>query len=388
MQQGAPAREKRPALPQPGEDHAARDLKEASGRLASLSFSSCHPSPPQLPVYCFCFMTTNLTTKDYRTAEPYFTVPDAVLSEGISYVASARTLLWVDIYRAKVYRRNMDTGATAVFHAAGAGSVGVVFPILEKPGGTQVEEFLFAAKEGLAVGRFGGSWEYIVKYSASGLDAKRLQRLRSNDGNVRGDDLYIGLIDNFDQGDATDEGAILKISLSTKHMEVFWPRIAVPNSIYWVGDHMLVTDSMNSCIWRTTRGYPEREKFIDLWKYHAAGPEEVPEPDGSCLNSDGTLLFVSVWGQAKVQVFSTKDGTLVQEILLPVGTPRVSCCALVGADLYVTTGSEHLGTSDAGQPSKGGCLYKLSDMIAEKEEFSTRGVIYREEGKRDLKGSE
>lgn len=321
---------------------------------------------------------------DYSRAEPFIAVPDAVLSEGVLYVSPARTLMWVDIYRAKVYRRRLDTGATDVFHAQGSGSVGAVFPILKRDSkgssskdGTEVEEFLFAAKEGIAHGRFGGSWEYIVKYSESGLDSERLKRLRSNDGNVRDDDLYIGLINDFDQ-EMTDEGVILKINLVSKKIDVFWPRITIPNSIYWVGEYMFVTDSMNACIWRTKKGFQEREKFIDVSQYSTSPEGNIPEPDGSCLSANSELLFVSVWGHAKVQVFSTRDGTLLGEILLPKETPRVSCCALVGSDLFVTTGSEHLGTGKIGQPSKGGCLYRLSNVILDSDDFSTRGTIYRD----------
>lgn len=317
-----------------------------------------------------------LSKLDYSNVEPFIALPGAALSEGVLYVSPARTLLWVDIYLAKVYRRKIDTGATEVFHAEGSGSIGAVFPIL-KPGATEVEEFVFAAKEGLAHGRFGGSWEFIVKYSESGLDGERLKRLRSNDGNVRGDDLYIGLIDDFDQ-ENTDEGVILKINLVSKKVDVFWPRIAIPNSIYWVGEYMFVTDSANGCIWRTTKGFEEKEKFIDLKEVNDTSEGNLPEPDGSCLSSNGELLYVSVWGYAKVQVFSTKNGSLVQEILLPEETPRASCCALVGSDLYVTTGSEYLGTSKIGQPSKGGCLYRLSNVVSQGDEFSTRGTIYRD----------
>ncbi|CAR25574.1 hypothetical protein ZYGR_0A01390 [Zygosaccharomyces rouxii] len=323
-----------------------------------------------------------VSKQDYSKVEPFVAVPDAVLSEGIVYVSPARTLLWVDIYRAKVYRRRMDTGVTDVFHADGSGSIGAVFPILKRSSSdgndTQVEEFLFAAKEGIAHGQFGGSWKYVVKYSESGLDSERLKRLRSNDGNVHGEDLYIGLINDFDQ-ETTDEGVIFKINLVSKKIDVFWPRISIPNSLYWVGEYMFVTDSMNSCIWRTKHGFQEREKFIDVTQYSTDPEGNLPEPDGSCLSSNGELLFVSIWGHSKVQVFSTKDGALLQEILLPEETPRVSCCAVVGSDLFVTTGSEHLGTSKVGQPSKGGCLYRLSDVIPESDEFSTRGIIYRDD---------
>lgn len=357
---------------------------------------------------------------DYTDAEPYWDSRDAVLSEGITYVAETQTLLWVDIYRAEVHKLEDvdDLGTHEVFYARGAGSVGAVFPIYSAnssrfcsgrssgtPSGTpsggltrtqsangcsrhcssssaSIEEFFFAAKKGVARGSFRtGQWEYVALYESSGLDAARLARLRSNDGCVHGEHVYVGLIDDFDQpGPVSDDGCVVRVSLRNYDVEVVWPHIRIPNGLHWMADgDMLLTDSLQGCLWQVDAraGVPSgARRFIDV-RPHCGDLQDMPEPDGSCTDAARALLFVAVWSAARVQVYSLADGSFVKDISLPPETPRVSSCVLVGSDLWVTTGSEWLGTQWAGtRPSRGGCIYRLRGVMPEGEpEFSSNKVV-------------
>lgn len=326
---------------------------------------------------------------DYTDAEPYWEGDgNAVLSEGITYVAETRTLLWVDIFRAQVHKleRLDDLGSHEVFNAQGAGSVGAVFPIYSggrsDDGASLIHDFFFAAKKGLARGSFRtGQWEYVALYERSGLDAVRLARLRSNDGCVHGEHVYVGLIDDFDQpGPVSDNGCVVRVSLRTYDVEVVWPNIRIPNGLHWMSDgELLLTDSLRGCLWRVdsrARGAAGARQFIDV-RPHCGELQQPPEPDGSCTDAARRLLFVAVWSAARVQVYSLVDGSFVKDILLPPTTPRVSSCVLVGSDLWVTTGSEWLGTQWAGaRRSSGGCIYRLRGVLPEGQpEFSANKLV-------------
>jgi sugar lactone lactonase YvrE len=66
-------------------------------------------------------------------------------------------------------------------------------------------------------------------------------------------------------------------------------------------------------------------------------PEGWGLPDGMCVDADG-MLWVALWGGARVTQWDPSNGALLDTIEVPV--PNVTCCAFGGqdlAELYVTT---------------------------------------------------
>lgn len=333
---------------------------------------------------------TDVEIVDFRNLKPYYHVPGATLSEGVTYINETKTLVWVDIYKAEVHKvehmgypetshdyiniaqddYRPDAAVKYPYPDKGQHvreSIGVVFPIVEKHQTDHIERVLFASKYGIAQGNFlTKEWEYLMLYkSCPELSEERLSRLRSNDGNVSpcGKYLYIGLMNDFPYP-IKDEGCILRIDLSEKTVDMVWDHMKIPNSIHWSenGDTMYVTDSLAFTIWKVDVHTKEKAKLIDV-KHSNNQSFESPEPDGSSIDLRNNRLYVSVWSAGKIQEYSLADGRLLKEYLLPAKTPRISCCAIAGNDLYVTTANADIGGPKLSNDKRGGCLYKLPNVV-------------------------
>ncbi|QLG71827.1 hypothetical protein HG535_0C01760 [Zygotorulaspora mrakii] len=323
---------------------------------------------------------------DFSHLEPFYHVPDARLSEGITYVKETDTLLWVDIYRGLIHkledRNNIDVSYDCITIAPETysqtsnlrhpepsckESVGVVFPVINGDA-KQITDVLFASKFGIGKTSFRDkTWEYILLYtSCPEISEERALRLRSNDGNVSpcGEYLLVGLMNDFPY-DVTDEGCIVRVSLNhPRKVEMFWERIKIPNAIHWSrnGDCTYVTDSLDFAIWKLDAKTGERTRLIDVKKYN---PDfDSPEPDGSAINHVSSTLFVAVWSTAKIQEYSIESGRLIREFILPSSTPKVSCCVIVGPDLYVTTGNAKTPNGpETTVDSVGGSIFKIPNAV-------------------------
>lgn len=332
---------------------------------------------------------------DFTQIKPYYHVPDARLSEGISYVNETKTLVWVDIYKAEVHkvehiqcpetshdyinigRDDYCSDAAIKYPHSGVDadgshireSIGVVFPLVDKDQQLDhIDRVLFASKFGIAKASFvTKEWEYIVLYKdCPELSEDRLLRLRSNDGNVSpcGKYLYVGLMNDF-QYPLKDEGCIVRIDLHNRKVELVWDHIKIPNAIHWnkSGDLAYITDSLQYTIWEYNEKTKEKRKLIDI-KNANNGSFESPEPDGSSIDLLNNRIYVCIFSAAKIQEFSLKDGHLIKEYLLPSHVPRVTSCAIAGNDLYFTTANEDVKNgSKASKDTRGGSLYKLSNVV-------------------------
>lgn len=340
-----------------------------------------------------------------RTLTPLFQPPtDARLTEGITYCGETDTLYWIDIYKAQIHRiqnfqkdpppfsfeSNYDfvTISQENYNESIFGvpypreysqykeSIGVIFP----NDNSDSHLIYFGSKFG--IGRYDyktSQWGYMILYSSCEEIGPYSYRLRSNDGNVTPDGKYIvvGLMEDFMyDASRSKKGCVIRVDLVSKKIEMMVSGLKIPNAIHWSQDcsKMYITDSLNFTIWEYE--YDEmvgrlvlphrRRALIDIRRYNTEF--ESPEPDGSDIDLTNGLLYVSVWSTSQIQVYDIQTGELVKRYLLPLSTPRISCCCLVGNDLLVTcanqyiTDDERLKNGLANKDTEGGCIYRIENV--------------------------
>ncbi|AJQ08854.1 hypothetical protein H792_YJM1304B00160 [Saccharomyces cerevisiae YJM1304] len=328
--------------------------------------------------------------------KPYYHVPGAIHSEGITFVKETGTLLWVDIFKGEVHKVEdieQPESSHSFFSISRANygknasieyppnpdelkeSVGCIFPILDGASQNEIKQVLFGSKFGIGKLDFSKSeWEYVILYSeCPELSTDRAYKLRSNDGNVSPDGkyIYVGLMSDF-PFDLEPVGCLLRVDLLAHKIELVWNCLLIPNAIHWDESDqktMYVTDSLNFTIWKCPGGdLLKRDELIDV-KNSNNQSFESPEPDGSAIwfSKDGKhsgFLFITVWSTSKVQMFDLTNGKLLKEFILPEQTPRVSCCCFVGKDLFVTTANAEINDAVRTNTDKnGGCIYKIPNVL-------------------------
>ncbi|CDO95534.1 unnamed protein product [Kluyveromyces dobzhanskii CBS 2104] len=321
---------------------------------------------------------TQLTATVHKEAA-YYLDTNARLSEGITYAAESRNLLWIDIFNALIHKVTdiEDISTHTVWHASTAnyeGSypfdpslperIGAIFPI-DKPDG--LEEVYFGAKYGIA--RLDYStlrWEYVVYYSDSGLQ-RDWTSLRSNDGNVSPDgDIFIGTMNDFHSTVDFDDpkGSIFKVNLPKRTCEVVIDKLMIPNAINWTSGLKSVyfTDSLNFSIFEFpykdgTFDVHGKTLFADIKKFNSE--YESPEPDGSFIEPDTGHVITAVWSTNSVQRYDTK-GNLIHKWIFPE-TDRISACALAQGDMFVTTANEIIDEKASPQ-GMGGSIFKVKNV--------------------------
>lgn len=330
-----------------------------------------------------------VVVKDYSQVMPFRHEDGARLSEGVTYDIRNDRLLWVDIYNSEIHAiDNVSRDGREGRHmkikikgSQGRDSVGVVFLT------TDPQIILFGGKDGIGrwvVGTY--EWDYVVRYDACpelACDPDRLKRLRPNDGNTTRDGKYIliGLMNDFNYDVKEVDGCIVRICIVNGTVDMIWDQIAIANAVHWDRDenYVFITDSLQHTIWRCpwdrktdSLDKHKRQEWIDF-KSHNKGFDS-PEPDGSDMDIKHNLLYVSVWSTHRVQVYDiTKENKLVQEIILPVTTPRGSCCCLAGSDLYVTTANNEISDEPV-QKGQGGSLFRLL-CVADNEPTSSKAYL-------------
>lgn len=239
---------------------------------------------------------------------------DAELGEGPTWDPATRTLLWVDILRARVHtycpatglRTTLDTGQ----HVGAA-----------KP----------RARGGLVVNLRDGVGLYDTAGRFTWLHHDPVPGRRGNDAAVAPDGaLWAGAM-RYDE--APGGGTLTRIAPDGTITRVL-DDVAVSNGTAWSPDHRLVyyVDS------------PTRR--IDVFDYtdgtiaHRRPWVEIERgagwPDGIAVDADGAV-WVALWDGAAVRRY-TPDGRLDRVLDLPVRRP--TACAFGGrdlTDLYITT---------------------------------------------------
>lgn len=341
--------------------------------------------------------------------KPYYRHDKARLAEGITYIAETNTLYWVDIYEGQLHRLvNLDKDdeyakfdIRRVNYDASIGNIeyptkdttvrescGVIFPTH-----TDKDIVYFGSKFGIGKASFKtGKWGYIALYSqCKDIEPERALRLRSNDGNISpdGKHIIIGVMNDFGV-ELKDEGCILKISFDSvskkSTVEMLWDHVRIPNAIHWNKDasKIYITDSLAFTVqvfdWdnvnNTIPDVKNSHKLFDT-RLSCEGFES-PEPDGSDADEQNSLIYQCVWSTSKVHVYSMIDGKLVREFHLPKETPRLSCCCIVGKDLFVTVGNSYITDEDHNAAKAqgkfdnvGGSIYRIKNALADNDKITS-----------------
>ncbi|KAL6950098.1 hypothetical protein ACO0QE_000768 [Hanseniaspora vineae] len=350
---------------------------------------------------------------------PLISLPDARLSEGITYIKEYSRYYWVDIFKSMIYSVPVTTPTTDILslhiskdnYALDSEAqkdsssakypkypypdspyperVGVVFPTTNSE-----HKVLFGGKYGLGVADLvTKTWYYRVLYREIqnfSTDVNKTvkhdwSRMRSNDGNIcpSTNSVYIGLMNDFHITKCTTEGFVCKIDLSrdshTKDtISCVYEGIRIPNSVNFFGSDIYLTDSLQSQILKISNGV-----HLKHWQHDGEGSHitqfintrthntefESPEPDGSVIindkatdatGADNPKLITSVWSTSKLQEYSLTTGELLEEHLIPHAA-NISCCCVgpLMSDLVVTTASLDLEVR-GGEPNKDGSLFKVT----------------------------
>lgn len=357
-----------------------------------------------------------------RNLKPFFRSKDPRLSEGITYCGKTDTLYWIDIYKAQIHRiQNFQNGSPSSMqsnygvvtisqenynerlfnisypkeHSEYKESIGVIFPN-DNEDGLDSHLIYFGSKFGIAQYNYKtDQWGYIILYSSCPELKLYSHRLRSNDGNVTPDGKYIivGLMEDFMyDASKSDKGCVLRIDLNNQEITMMVNGMKIPNAFHWNQDNskMYITDSLNFTIWEYEYNTIEnrlvlphrKHALFDIHKYNV--DFESPEPDGSDIDLINGLLYVSVWSTSQIQVYDIQTGKLVKRYLLPLNTPRISCCCLVGGDLLVTCANQYITDDEQlsnnnhdNKDVNGGCVYRIENV--------TQNMFPKRSSKRSLK---
>lgn len=155
---------------------------------------------------------------------------------------------------------------------------------------------------------------------------------------------------------ARGRGALYRLDRSGCPTRVLWP-VSVSNGIGWSpdGERLFFVDSPTRTVVAyafdvATGALGEPAVLVDTRLYRGV-------PDGLAVDAAGNL-WVAFWDGAAIRCFSGADGTLLDEVRLPVTRP--TSCAFGDADLgtlLITTARGGLGPAElAGQPLAGSVL--------------------------------
>lgn len=183
---------------------------------------------------------------------------------------------------------------------------------------------------------------------------------RSNDGRA---DPWGGFwIGTMGKKSELNAGAIYRL-YKGEIRRIFVP-VTIPNAICFAPDKSCAyfTDTPTAQVMRTAldaNGWPTGtpDVFLDL-------RSEDLNPDGAIVTADG--LFVNAqWGRGRIAVY-TPQGELLRSFELP--TDNVTCPALGGGKLYVTSAQEGLtDTQRSAQPMAGTTFVMDTDLVGQDE---------------------
>ncbi|AMD20983.1 HEL298Cp [Eremothecium sinecaudum] len=331
----------------------------------------------------------------------YFHAKNAILSEGITYLARSQELFWVDVFQGEIYRvttianpnenykvysissLSYKNPAEYPYDPQSAERVGCVFPI-EDSDGNAVKTVLFGGRYGIGkLDTASGKWEYIYLFRDSKFK-KSWARLRTNDGAVspNGREIYIGLMTDFSFGGPDTkkdpEGCVLRVNLQRKECQMVLDNVHIPNAINWNPDSskIYITDSTNCIIWEAPflNGAPAIDKKRVFYSTKNDSNKDYPDaqPDGSFVDPRDGHLYTAVWAAYKIQEINP-CGELVDEYKFP--TPRISsCCLGPDGDVYATSAIEgNFDTAD-GSEVDGGSIYRLS-ILKLRRNYVTSSII-------------
>lgn len=191
---------------------------------------------------------------------------------------------------------------------------------------------------------------------------------RTNDGSVGPDGRY--WFGTMLRKPRLGMGKVLSIGID-KRIRTEITGIAIPNTFCWMPDgSVLISDSLRQMCQRFKPGNDENPMtiigtFIEM-------TDTSGTPDGGVADQHGNI-WIAIWGGGKVACYN-QDGTLLDEVILPVLQP--SSCCFGGPEnnmLFITTATEGLSIEQLNQSPNSGKTFvvKLAVTGAPLYKFST-----------------
>ncbi|CAK4033446.1 Hypothetical predicted protein [Lecanosticta acicola] len=284
--------------------------------------------------------------KKYKISEPYLHL-SCGLGEAPFWEKSRDSLRFVDIVKEKLHTINLTQGPSSHKQWDLKFSIGCTADIQGNE-----DEFIFGGKSGYGLfDRETGEHRIIKdmwtdeerKDDGGGKPGKgkNLQeRMRSNDGAVdsRGRFFVGAMNDPALVGEGfTDEGLLFRLDADLGLHRVK-KNVTIPNGMSWSRDSttMYFTDSPSGKIMAYPYNPETGEASFADGKVFFTCPYEGGVPDGHCQDEEGHL-WVACFGTGKV-VRVNQSGHVVAEIEVP--TRCVTCPAIAGTELFITTAKE------------------------------------------------
>ena len=263
------------------------------------------------------------------------------LGEGIVWCERAQALYWTDIQRATLYRLHPASGALEHW------------PMPERLASFALCEadgwLLLALASRLAFFRLADGHLQTRHEIEPGLPT------RCNDGACDRQGRFVfGTMHEPAEGSKQALGSFWRLNADISLEQLALPDVAISNSIAFSpdGTTMYYCDSLARCIQRCEYG-----DMLDTPQLFADLGELAGEPDGSCIDADGSL-WNAQWGLARVVCYAA-DGSVRQ--LLPVPARQPTRPAFGGPDLdtlYVTSARDGLSAAQLDADTHAGALFR------------------------------
>jgi len=263
------------------------------------------------------------------------------LGEGIVWCARSQTLYWTDIPRATLYRLHIESGTLQHW------------PMPERLASFALCEaddwLLLALASRLAFFRLADGQLQTLHEVEPGLPT------RCNDGACDRQGRFVfGTMHEPAGGSKQAHGSFWRLNTDLSLEQLALPKVAISNSIAFSpdGTTMYYCDSLARRIQRCEYGdtLGTTQLFADLG-------EHAGEPDGSCVDADGSL-WNAQWGLARVVCYAA-DGSV--RWVLPVPTRQPTRPAFGGADLdtlYITSARDGLSAAQLDADTHAGALFR------------------------------
>ncbi|QDS68620.1 hypothetical protein FKW77_001357 [Venturia effusa] len=272
--------------------------------------------------------------KKYTVEEPFLSI-GCGLGEAPFWEESTNTLRFVDIVKEKVHVVDLNKGASSHVEVPLDISVGTTADL---EGEQASSKFAFGGKHGYGIfDRQTGSYHYIKRYWEGESDqAEKEKTMRGNDGGVDSHGrFWVGTMCDPMVKSPTDIGVVFRLDPDlTLHKMI--ENVSIPNGISWSRDDktMYIADSPSKNVY--AYDYDASSGSISNKRVFFHVDHEDGVPDGHAWDEEG-CLWQCIFGCGKV-VRLNPEGKVVAEVLLP--TRCVTCPALVGEDLFITSAEE------------------------------------------------
>lgn len=301
-----------------------------------------------------------VSAKGFRIPKPKpVSSIQAELGEGACWDPMTNRLLWIDIYRGRIFRHDPKTGEDDVIELYQP--IGTVVPFTEK-------YVVAALLKGICV--IDVEAKKVVEY----LGNPEAQNVftRYNDGKVCPGDgrFWVGSMGILKQ---EGFGSLYSVD-SEKKVKTHLSDLTISNGICWSADCMTMyhidTPTRQVCAY----DYDKTEGTISNKRVVITIKEEDGFPDGMTIDNEG-MLWIALFNGGGVGRYNPEDGSLVVKIKVPVQQCTSVAFGGRGLDqLFITTAAEGYEKKEMKEEPKAGRLFQV-DMSKTQIRGTLSGVF-------------